>query len=96
MGLGWKARMTQNVKTDIPQTRVNDPSHLCDSPLDDVTKMLVIYVVVLLAHRSLGTFFEFVLTVAVTTMRGEKRNNYKGVRLTRSRDNHSPGRPSTC
>lgn len=33
--------------------------------------MLVVYKIVLLAHRSLGTFFEFILTVAGTTIGGQ-------------------------
>lgn len=75
----WKVKVTQNVKTDIPQTRVNDPSHLGDSPLDNIAEMLVIDVIVLLSHRSLGTFFEFVLTVAGTTIRGQKWDKCEGV-----------------
>lgn len=37
--------------------------------------MLVIYVIVLLAHRSLGAFFELVLTVAGTDIRGQRQEN---------------------
>ena len=48
--------------------------------------MLVIYVIVLFAHRPLGALFEFVLTVAGTTTVGQKRDHCKGVRLTRARD----------
>ena len=88
--------MIQNIKTDIPQTRIDYPSHLGDSPLDNIAEMLVIYVIVLLAHRSLSTFFEFVLTVAGTIIGGQKRDNCKEVRLTRPRDGRSPGQPSAC
>ena len=88
--LRWESK--QDVETDITQTRVNDPSHLGNAPFDNVAEMLVVYVIVLLAHRSLGAFFEFVLTVAKT---GQNGDNDKGVRLTLARDGHSPEPPST-
>ena len=51
-------------RTHIAQARVNDAMHLCDSPLDYVAKALVIDEKVLPAHRTLCSFFEFILTMA--------------------------------
>jgi hypothetical protein len=51
-------------RTHVAQARVNDAMHLCDSPLDYVAKALVIDKKVLPAHRTLCSFFEFILTMA--------------------------------
>jgi hypothetical protein len=51
-------------RTHVAQACVNDAMHLCDSPLDHVAKALVIDKKVLPAHRTLCSFFEFILTMA--------------------------------
>src|SRR6266850_6201063 len=53
-------------RTHVAQACVNDAMHLCDSPLDYVAKALVINKKVLPAHRTLCSFFEFILTMART------------------------------
>lgn len=87
---------SQNVKTYIAEAGINDSSHFGDSPLDYIAEILVVDVVVLLAHGSLGTLFEFVLTVAEAIIMSQKRGNSEAMRLTRARDRHVRGQPSTC
>lgn len=53
------------VMTHVTQCGIDDVSHLRDSPLDNITEVLVVDVVVLFPNRPLSTFLEFVLTVTV-------------------------------
>lgn len=57
--------------THVTQVRIDDMSHLCYSPLDDIAKMLIIDVVVLLSNTTLGALFEFILAIA----KRERRKN---------------------
>ena len=53
------------IMTHITQCGINDVPHLRDSPLNNVTEVLIVDVVVLFPNRPLSAFFEFVLTVTV-------------------------------
>jgi hypothetical protein len=50
--------------TYISQRGVDDTSHFGDTPFDDVAKVLVVDVVVLLPNRPLSAFLEFILTIS--------------------------------
>ena len=51
--------------TNVPQAGIDDPSHFCHTPLDDIAKVLVVDIVVLSADRTLCALFELVLAVSV-------------------------------
>jgi hypothetical protein len=57
--------------TNVTQRRVNDAPHLRHTPLDHITKVLVVDVVVLLPNGSLSTLSEFILSITVSNMRYE-------------------------
>lgn len=56
-------------RTNVTQRRVNDAPHLRHTPLDNIAKVLVVDIVVLLPNRSLGTLSKLILAVAVSKMR---------------------------
>lgn len=56
---------------DVSQAGIDDPSHFCHPPLDDIAKVLVVNIVVLPANRTLRALFEFVLAVSVWGELGE-------------------------
>ena len=55
--------------TNVTQRRVNDAPHLRHTPLDNIAKVLVVDIVVLLPNRSLSTLPKLILAVAVSKMR---------------------------
>lgn len=52
--------------TDVTELRVDDTSHLCNAPLDNIAKVLVVNIEVLARLCSGSTLFELVLSEAVT------------------------------
>lgn len=68
-GIGMQRK--RQCKAHIPQCRVDNTAHLGDPPFDDVAKVLVVDVVVLLANGTLRAFFKFILAIA-----GDQRDQF--------------------
>jgi hypothetical protein len=50
--------------THVTQCGINDMPHLGNSPLDNVAKMFVVNVIVLLSNTPLSAFLQLVLTIS--------------------------------
>jgi hypothetical protein len=59
-----------SIGTHVTQGGINNMPHLSDSPLDNVAKMFVINVIVLLSNTPLSAFLQLILTISADSKIG--------------------------